>query len=211
MSLTERQYERVARRLDGEDIRLDERERAGMEEIAAAEAAVGAMLAATESRAADSVRRAARLADLAADERALAPLLEADCPPEATDRAWRKTQAALARPQRRLLTLAGASGAIAAAAAAVLVVSLAARQPTAPPRRAASPVAAKGPHVSADAEAYARSVETDHDPAIRLLAAELDQLEAEVIASAPPTPVDAGLDHAEHAVERFWLEEIPIE
>jgi len=211
MMLTERQYERIARRLDGEHVPLDGSERAALGEIADDEAAVGAMLSVTQADAAASIRQAARLVEVGADERILSALLDAEAPSEAIDRAWQRTQAALARPQRRLLRLAGAAGAIAAAAAAVLIVSLASHPQPAGSRHHASPVDALAAQVPVDAEVYAQSVEADHDPAIRLLAAEIDQLEADVLASAAPTPVDAGLDHAERAIEEFWLEEPFIE
>jgi hypothetical protein len=46
---------------------------------------------------------------------------------------------------------------------------------------------------------------------MNFLAAEIDQLEADVVASAPPATVDIGLDQAEMAVEEFWLDDTILE
>ena len=64
---------------------------------------------------------------------------------------------------------------------------------------------------AAMADAYLASVWAAQDPVINFLAAEIDQLEADVVASAPPAPVDIDLDQAERAVEEFWLDDAILE
>lgn len=208
MELTDSQYERIARRLDGEPVELDEFERAALDGIVSDESAAGALLGVTDRDAAGAMHLAAQVG---AEERALADLLDVEPPRAAIDHAWRRTQAALARPHRMLLRLAGSAAAVAAVAAAVLIVSLAAHQPNGGTRGTTMPIVLADPAVRVDADAFAEPFEVAQDPALDLLAAEVDQLEADILAAGPgaplETPLDLGLDQTERAIEEFWLEE----
>ncbi|MBL7134605.1 MAG: hypothetical protein ISS78_10950 [Phycisphaerae bacterium] len=64
---------------------------------------------------------------------------------------------------------------------------------------------------SVPADVYLASVSATQDPAINLLAVEIDQLEADVLASALPASLDIGLDQAERAIEEFWLDDVLVE
>lgn len=214
MNLTDAQYERIALRLDGEDVPLDAREQAALDRIVADENAVAAMLAVPAGDAEAGMDQAVRLVEIGSHEREIGELLDVNVPTQAIDHAWRQTQKALARPQRRLFRISAVAGAFAAAAAAVLIVALAGNQ--SPTIRNIQPaVVASVTGVSSDdvasAEAYVESVEAAQDPAISLLAAEIDQLEADVIASIAPASVDIEIDQAEQAIEEFWLDESFIE
>ncbi len=211
MNLTETQYERIARRIDGEAVELDSAELAVMDRILADEGAIAPLLRAPQIAADAGMSLAAEYIELGRQERALGELLDVEVPQAAMDRAWRKTQAALARPQRRMFRLAGAAGALAAAAAAVLIFTLAARQDLAPAPQPHQPVVAHATEpgaVIAVADSYAASVQAGQDPAINLLAAEIDQLEADVLVAGSPSPVDMSLDQTQEAVENFWLDDI---
>ena len=158
------------------------------------------------------IRQAKVLVEIGIQENALGGILDVDVPTEAMDRAWRRTQAALAKPQRRLLGIAAAAASI-AAAAVLLVMTMISEQPRRPTTAnnvAAAPKPAP-PSRSAMADAYLASVWAARDPVMNFLAAEIDQLEADVVASAPPAPVDIGLDQAEMAVEEFWLDDAILE
>jgi len=211
MNLTETQYERIARRIDGEAVELDSAELAVMDGILADEGAIAPLLRAPQSAADAGMSLAAEYIELGRQERALGELLDVEVPEAAMDRAWRRTQAALARPQRRMFRLAGAAGALAAAAAAVLIFTLAARQdlaPTPQPHKQFVAHPAEPGAVVAVADSYAASIQAGQDPAISLLAAEIDQLEADVLVAGSPSPVDMNLDQTQQAVEDFWLDDI---
>ena len=92
MALTEEQYERIARWLDGESVELSAEERAAAEEVRGAEA---------------------RLAG---------PMREVEVPARAMARARRRLAAATARPTLRARRVAVAAGAAAVAAAAVIAL-----------------------------------------------------------------------------------------
>ena len=205
MNLTNEQYERVARRLDGENVALDAQEHAAADELRRNERRVGALMDAAPP--AGAIERACRhvlAAEARRDEAALAAALDADVPRETIDRAYRRVTAELARPQRRLMRIGEVAAALAVAAAVVLAVGLArlAVEPAGPP--APEPAMAGVP-----AEVLSASVDQPEDPAIRLLADEIDQLEADMLASTPPAPVDLGIDQLERAVAEFWLEDAP--
>jgi hypothetical protein len=209
MNLTEQQYERVARYLDGQDLALSADERALCDEIAGDEGMLAPALAVSARQSQGGIRRAKVLVEIGLHENAMGGILDVGVPAEAMDRAWRRTQAALARPQRRLFGVAAAAASIAAAAAVLLVMTMIAEQPVRPttPNVAATPKADR----AAAAEVYLASVSAAQDPVISFLAAEIDQLEADVLASAPPAPVDIGLDQAERAIEEFWLDDVILE
>jgi hypothetical protein len=207
MNLTEQQYERIARRLDGEAVVLDGAEQAALDQIVADEAALAAMLAEAQGPGSAGFDVPAQLAEISSYEAEIGRLLDVEVPPAAMDRTWRLMQPALARPHRRLLRLAGAAGAIAAAAAVLLIAALPVQQPARPLR----PQAAALSLAAAASDALVASMQADRDPAISLLAAEIDQLEAEVIASRPTASLDSAIDQAEEALEELWLYELIIE
>jgi len=208
MNLTEQQYERVARYLDGQDLALSPNEQAVGDEIAGDEGLLSPALAVSAEESQAGIRRAKVLVEIGLHENAMGGILDVGVPPKAMDRAWRRTQAALARPQRRLLGVAAAAASI-AAAAVLLVMTMIAEQPS----RSANPNVAAAPKAgqAALAEVYIASVSAAQDPVISLLAAEIDQLEADVLASAPSVPMDMDLDQAERAIEEFWLDDAILE
>lgn len=168
MNPTERQYERIARRLDGEDVALS------AEELAAAE-------------------------DIRRGERFLAGRLDVSIPPEAMEHLRRRTSAELARPRRRTVKIGYVAAAAAAAAILIAVVSFRMM-----PHRPQSPLA-----ISSDqaAEADALLWASEPDPAIDMLARELDELEAEILVSLPPAQVDMELEAIGQDIEEFWLDD----
>ena len=213
MNLTEQQYERVARYLDGQDLALSPDEQAVRDEIADDEGLLAPALAVPAEESLACIRQAKVLVEIGIQENALGGILDVDVPTEAMARAWRRTQAALARPQRRLLGIAAVAASIAAAAAVLLVMMMIAEQPRRP-TTANNVAAAHKPAPAgraAMADAYLASVSAARDPVMNFLAAEIDQLEADVVASAPPATVDIGLDQAEMAVEEFWLDDTILE
>jgi len=213
MNLTEQQYERVARHLDGQNLALSADEQAVRDEIARDEGMLAPAIAVPAEESLTGIRHAKVLVEIGIQENALGGILDVDVPTEAMDRAWRRTRSALARPQRRLLGVAAAAASIAAAAAALLVMTMIAEQPmhSTPAGKVATAHKAAPPSRAALTEAYLASVWAAQDPVINFLAAEIDQLEADVIASTPPAPVDIGLDQAERAVEEFWLDDAVLE
>jgi hypothetical protein len=213
MNLTEQQYERVARYLDGQDLVLSPDEQAACDEIAGDEGLLAPALAVPAEESLAGIRQAKVLVEIGIQENALCGILDVDVPTEAINRAWRRTRSALARPQRRLLGIASAAASIASAAAVLLVMTMISEQPGRPTTAnnvAAAPNSAP-PSRAAMADAYLASVLAARDPVMNFLAAEIDQLEADVVASAPPAPVDIGLDQAEMAVEEFWLDDAILE
>jgi len=207
MNLTERQYERIARRLDGQAVALGPDEQAVCDEIAGQEAQLSPALAVGANPSPGVLQRAKALAEIGLQENLLGEMLKTDVPPLAMDRAWRAAQAALARPQRMLLRVGAVAASVAVAAGVLLTLTLIGRQPgsttSAPPALAASQ--------AVPADVYVASVSAAQDPAINLLAVEIDQLEADVVASVPPASLDIGLDQAERAIEEFWLDEALVE
>ena len=221
MIWTDEQYRRVARCLDGEDLALSQAELALAEEIRADERRMSAALEAGMSgellvqadqhALAEEVRR---------DQAALAGLLDADVPRQTTDRAYRRAVAALARPQRLLMRIGAAGAAVAAVAAAVLLtVALNSAQPSphgkagelartpgrAPPR---VPALARAPIWAVPLEVLTASMQEPRDAAVEMVAQEIDELEADMLAAAVPTPEDVGMDHLQRAVEEFWMDEV---
>ena len=100
-------------------------------------------------------------------------------------------------------------------AAVLLIASLAGRvtsvQPVAPVNHSAGTGELALSNAPVPTDVYVASTQVGQDPAIRLLAAEIDQFEADVLASSTPAPVDIGLDQAEQAVEEFWLDDAILE
>jgi hypothetical protein len=215
MNLTEQQYERVARRLDGQDLALSADEQAVCDEIAGDFGLLAPALAAPVRESQAGIRRAKVLFEIGLHEDAMGGFLDVDVPAEAMARAWRRTQAALARPQRRLLGVAAAAASVAAAAAVLLVMTIIADQPTRSTavKVAAVPKAAPTSRASIT-EAYLASVSAAQDPVMNFLAAEIDQLDADVVASTlstPPAPLDMDLDQTQKAIEEFWLDDVILE
>ena len=213
MNLTEQQYERVARYLDGQDLALSADEQAVRDEIARDEGMLAPALAVSAKESLSGIRQAKVLIEIGLQENALGGILDVDVPSASMDRAWRRCQAALARPQRRLFGVAAAAASVAAAAAVLLVMTMIAQQPTGSTPAIKVAAAPKPAPVSraAAADLYLASVSATQDPVMNFLAAEIDQLEADVVASAPPVPVDIGLDQAQRAIEEFWLDDVVLE
>jgi len=205
MNLTERQYERIARRLDGQAVALDRDEQAVCDEIRGDEARLAPALAVRAGPTRAGLRRADILARIGLQENLLGKMLDVDVPPAAMDRAWQRTRAALARPQWRPLRVGAVAASVAVVAGVLLTLTLIGRQPADP----VAPTSSVSQSVPTDV--YVASVSAGRDPAINLLAVEIDQLEADVVASALPASVDIGLDQAERAVEEFWLDDMLVE
>ena len=202
MMLTDEQYERIARWLDGERIPLTDAERAAADEVRRDESAVAPLLDAPPP-AAGAVAGAVQqvmLAEIRRDESAVGRLLDAPVPSGVFQRVHRRVIAELARPQRRLMRLGTAAASVAAAAAILLAVAVWPETPHILPipsvASAAVPV-----------EVIADSVRAPEDLAVDLLAGEIERLEAEMLASAQPAPMDMGIDQVEAALEGFWLDD----
>ena len=167
MAMNEGQYERIARRLDGESVELTVEEQAAAEEIRRSEAA-------------------------------LAGQVEVDPPREALVRARRRVVAALLRPRRRRWRYA----AVAAAAVLLVVVGvlwiLVGR--TTP---ATSPW--QGAVSMANGSVASENMDLD------VIAAELDELEADWAVSLPTGASDAEFDALEESLEIFWLDDVDLE
>lgn len=200
MNLTEQQYERIARRLDGEDVALSAYEQAACDEIADGQAQLAPALETPAEAGSAVLRQTGILAQIGMQEKLLGEMLDVDVPQAAIDKAWERTRFAMARPQRILFRVGAIAASVAVAAGVLLTLTLTGPQP-------GGPVA---PGMQ-QAEAYVASVAAVQDPAIELLAAEIDQLEAEVLASAPPVSLDIGLDQAERAIEELWLDDMLVE
>ena len=209
MTLTDEQYERIGRYLDGEPLDLSDPERAVAEQVRQDESHVAGMLAAsTPAGALDSARGYALMAEIRRDEAVLGGLLDARVPQGTFHRVHRRVVAGLARPQRRLLRIGAAASAVAVAAAVLLAVALSPFG-SGPPR-AAVPVARAYELPAVPVEILSASVETPEDATVELLALEIDEYEAGMIASAPSAALDMGIDQVERAVEELWLDMEPI-
>ena len=204
MMLTNEQYERVGRYLDGEALALTDAERAVAEELRRDEAAVGGLFDADPPAGlTDADPPGVMLAEIRRDEAALAALLDAPVPPAALERAKRRVVAELARPARWRRRIGVAAASMAAAAAILLAVVLL-PGPDSGGRRGDLAGADKPVPV----EVIVASIRGSDDPAINLLAKEINQLEAEMFASAPPASLDMGIDQVQDALEGFWLDEM---
>ena len=202
MMLTDEQYERIARWLDGERIPLTDAERAAADEVRRDESAVASLLDARPpagGAVAGAVQQA-MLAEIRRDESAVGRLLDAPVPSGVFQRVHRRVIAELARPQRRLMRLGTAAASVAAAAAILLAVAV---WPEAPRILPIPSVASAAVPV----EVIADSVRAPEDLAVDLLAGEIERLEAEMLASARPAPMDMGIDQVEAALEGFWLDD----
>ncbi len=204
MTLTDDQYERIARRLDGEDIPLTAAEQRIADELVEDEGAVGARLSADAAGLSPTM-----LAEVRRDEAAVGPRLDVPLPSRAFDRAQRRLAAELARPRRRLIWAGSAAGAVAAAAAALLIAALAGLWQPVERDGATDGLAVGDGHVPVEviSESVGRQPE---EVAFDLIEAELAELEADALAAAPAMPVDTRLDDIERALEEFWLDD-PIE
>jgi hypothetical protein len=201
MTLTNEQYERIARHLDGEDVRLTAEERAAADEIRGDERRLGSRLdVSIPPGAAAHLARPALLAEIHRDEAAIGRLLDADVPPETLARVHRRVVAALASPRRRLMRIGGVAAALAAAAVVLLAVTLATTWVVPPPPEGVADAVKSIP-----VEVIAESVRAPMDADVDLLAREIDQLEYEVLAATPPAVMDVGIDQIQQALEEFWL------
>ena len=173
-SMTDGQYERLARWLDGEDVQLTEAERI----------------------AADSIRR---------DETDLYGRLDTAPRRGAMARARRRMTASLAHPSTGTRWRHYAIRAAASVGAAVLVEAVLLR-PT------VTDDTLKGFASAASLDAWYNVVEdsTIVDE-IDLIAHELDELEADVLTSLPPSPQEMELDAIERQIEDLLLEDVPDE
>jgi len=207
MTLTNEQYERVGRYLDGESLELSDAERAVAEQLRRDEAHLGDMLAeAMPADMLDGIGSVALLAEIRRDEAALAGLLDARVPPGTFQHVHRRVVASLARPQRTFWRIGVAASAVAVAAAIVLAVVLSPFGPG--PSTVADPVA--GTYEPAvPVEILSASVEVSEDATVELLALEIDEYEADLIASAPSAALDMGIDQVERAVQTLWLDMEP--
>ena len=124
--LTDEQYERIARWLDGEQISLTDTERIAADEVRRDESAVGSLLDARPVPAESlvGVVHQAMLADIRRDEAVIGRLLDAPVPSGTFQRVHRRVIAELARPQRWLMRIGSAAASVAAAAAILLGVAL---------------------------------------------------------------------------------------
>lgn len=259
--ITDLQYERIARYLDGEAVELSAEELSAAGEIRAGESQVGGLLEAGEApvasmlgevRAAEAalgtaldvrvsplrLERAVRrsmLRDVRADEASLAPMLDAKLPPgrvqriyhramladvradlaavaalldaplpaTARQRALRRLDAELMRPQRWLMRLAAGAAVAAAAAVVFLAVML---QP------AANPVGPGGLshigviEVKPPPEPVSLAVRSAEDAAINLLAAEVSDMKAEMGSPSASVSMDLRIEKLQNEVRDFWLE-----
>jgi len=202
--LTNEQYERIGRYLDGEELLLSDAERGVARQIGDDETHVAGMLAvAVPAGAVERTRQGLLLAQIRRDEAALANLLEAPVPPQTFQRVRRRVVAELARPQRRLMRIGAAAASVAAAAAVLLVAVLS----TTRPNRDRNGEVAAGPQLrTVPVEVIFASVEEPKDVAVELLAREIDQFEYDMLAAAPPAEVEMGIDQVERALEEFWLD-----
>ena len=173
-SMTEGQYERLARWLDGEDVQLTEAERI----------------------AADSIRR---------DETDLYGRLDAAPRRGAMARARRRMTASLAHPSTGTRWRHYAIRAAASVGAAVLVAAVLLR-----PTVTDDTLKGIASAVSLDAwyNVVQDSVIVDE---IDLIGDELDELEADVLTSLPPSLQEMELDAIEQQVEELLLEDVPDE
>jgi len=172
--MTEGQYERLARWLDGEDVQLTE----------------------AEQIAADSIRR---------DETDLYGRLDATAPRGTMTRARRRMTAALAHPATGIRWRHYAIRAAASIGAAVLVAAVLLR-PT------VTDDTLKGLASAVPLDAWFNAVEdsTIADE-IDLIGHELDELEADMLTSLPPSLQEMELDAIEQQIEELILEEVPDE
>jgi hypothetical protein len=204
MMPTDEQYERIGRYLDGEELALSGAERRLAEQIRDDEARVaGVLAAAAPAGTIERTRQRILLAGIRRDEAALAGRLEAPVPPGTLQRVHRRVVAELARPRRRLMRI-GAAATAAAAAAAVLLVAALSTAWLSPDKR--SEIAARPEVQAVPVEVISASVEEPRDVAVELLAREIDQLEYDILAAAPPTEVEMGIEQVERALEEFWLD-----
>ena len=207
MTLTNEQYERIARWLDGEAVALSPPEQQAAEQLRGDERWAGGVLEAAAP--AGLVARAQQhvlAAEVRRDEAALAALLDVAVPREVIDRAFRRVAAELARPRRRRLRIGVAAASLAAAAAVLLAFGLG--RPWLRPEKLISP-SPQARVLAVPVEVLSASVRQPHDPAVEMVADEIDRLEVELLAMAPPSPLDVGIDHAERAVAEFWLDDVP--
>lgn len=102
------------------------------------------------------------------------------------------------------MRIAQAAASVAAAAAVLLVVAV--WNETTTPDRGGTKVAS--PPARVPVEVIVASVTGPSDPAVELVAGEINALEADMLASARPAPVDMGIDQLEQALEDLCVEEL---
>ena len=205
--LTDEQYRRVAQWLDGEDVSLDPVERSLAEEIRDDQQTLDGLLGASGADGLlDGDGGVAALAEVRRDELALGPRLDAVVGPEVIERVQRRVTAELARKRRRLTWVGAISGLAALAASVLLAVGL---WPDAGPTRPGHPTtAARRTAERLPAEVLAASVTPPSYAAADLVAAEISDLQADLVASIPSATVDAGIDQVEKALQDFWLDDM---
>jgi len=121
---------------------------------------------------------------------------------EALDRAGRRLAAELARPRRRALRIGRLAGAIAAAAAVVILAVTFLRSP--PAERPAAP----GADVYELAWDEFISEPSAAEEELDLLARQIDEVEAEMSISFPPSTMDVYIDALRGEIEEFWLDDL---
>lgn len=219
MMTNDEQYDRVARYLDGENLALSPEEQALAAEVRADEHRLAPLLAAAgEGDILATGDGLALAAEIRRDQAALAGMLDADVPPATVDRAWRRTAAALARPQRRLMRLGIAAASAAAVAAALLLAFALDLRPPTHHKRGQHAVAVAGrAHANGQKSFWAvplevltASMQEHRDPAIEMVAQEIDELEADSVAAAglDDLGTDRGIDQIQRAVEEFWTDDV---
>jgi mevalonate pyrophosphate decarboxylase len=110
-----------------------------------------------------------------------------------------------------------AASAAAVAAALLLAFALDLRPPN--PRKAAQLAAAAVARAHANGqksfwavplEVLTASLQEHRDPAIEMVAQEIDELAADMVATAEPSDLgmDRGIDQIQRAVEEFWTDDV---
>ncbi len=166
MKINKEQYERIARHLDGGDIRLDGAER----------------------KLSDQIRR----------DELLLGALDVGPPARAMARARRRMIAAVARPGGRMRWLRYVVGIEAAAVAALLLVAV---------TLAMVSTGTVGPRtpVVVPTSVFVASTESLAQGDLEVLARQIDELEAEIVASLPISYGDLEIELLEREVQDFLM------
>jgi hypothetical protein len=181
MTLNNEQYERIARRLDGEELSLSAEESAAAAEIRAGETALGTALG------------------------------EPAVPHRAMARAQRLLRSATARRvvvRARFIGLAAAGAAVAAALLIALALRVAGPPGgpvAAPPNNGIASAA-----VPVDVWLGAMSTPPG-GAAIHLLSGEMDRFEADLAGSRPAGAMDRQMDSVQQDIDRFWTDDSSAE
>lgn len=198
MEWTERQYERLARWLDGESVELSVLEQAQARAIERQEQSSGAMLDVQAPQASlDRVR--AKMMQALAQESDQAARLQL-----------------VGKPIRRTWPRVWKIGVSLAAAAAIVLAVVIGWQMMLPGGPQVIQTAKNSPSgknqnppprmASVDVTLPLLPSEVPGDPKIELLAREIDETTAEFYAPVMPAPVDVRIDAIQNAVDEFWTE-----